>query len=103
MTQSLAPGESITLNSDALVADTAYSRWPGYFALAGTHALYALADSYAEGGAAGVTGAVDESDEGNNMQGPLTVSVSANNALQMSIAAEGGQQPAADAAPLKPR
>jgi uncharacterized repeat protein (TIGR01451 family) len=56
----LAPGQSITLSSLSLPAG--YSIWPGYFA-AGTSDLYAYADSYNPGVAAG---AAAESNEANN-------------------------------------
>jgi hypothetical protein len=60
VTGELAPGQSITLSSLSL--PPGYSIWPGYF-VAGTSDLYAYADSYNAGVAAG---AVPESDEGNN-------------------------------------
>jgi len=60
VTGGLAPGQSITLSSSSL--PPGYSVWPGYFA-AGTTDLYAYADSYNPGVAAG---AAAESNETNN-------------------------------------
>ncbi len=63
VTQTLAPGESITLSGDALVADRSYSRWPGSFAQPGNRRVVVRVDSYAPGNA---SGAVAESNENNN-------------------------------------
>jgi len=70
VTQSLAPGEQVTLTSLSYVAE--YSDWPGYFNCNGPHTLYAQVDSYS-----GLTtyGAIAEADETNNVYGPVEVTV----------------------------
>jgi hypothetical protein len=61
--RSLAPGERIVLTSDVGSYDAATSVWPGYFTF-GTTTLFAVVDSWNDGVA---TGAVQESDERNNI------------------------------------
>ena len=70
VTQSLAPGEQLTLTSQSYTAD--YSEWPGYFNCFGPHILYAQVDSYSS-----VTqyGAIGEENEDNNVYGPVSVPV----------------------------
>jgi uncharacterized repeat protein (TIGR01451 family) len=60
VTQTLAPGQTITLSSNQLSGN--YSVWPGWFA-AGTTDLYAYVDSY---NADSASGTVLESNEANN-------------------------------------
>lgn len=70
----LLPGEQIVIDTtqpdDPLNPDDRYSNWPGAFTTAGTRTLYAQVDSYP-----GTSGAVIESDETNNLFGPLHLSV----------------------------
>ena len=61
--ESLGPGESVTLTSTPDSYWGPNTVWPGAFA-AGTSDLYLYVDSYSTGGEA--SGAVAESDEGNN-------------------------------------
>ncbi|HNT76708.1 MAG TPA: CARDB domain-containing protein, partial [Anaerolineae bacterium] len=70
VTQSLAPGEQITLTSLAYAAD--YSDWPGYFNCFGPHILYAQVDSYSS---TTTYGGIWEADETNNVYGPVSVPV----------------------------
>ncbi len=68
ITQTLAPGESITLSS--LQYETDFSRWWGYFTYAGDHILYAQVDSFNDTVS---FGGVLETTEDNNVIGPVTV------------------------------
>jgi hypothetical protein len=78
VTQTLAPGEQITLTSLSYVID--YSDWPGYFNCFGPHILYAQVDSYSS---ATTYGAIAEADESNNVYGPVTAPVICPPGMQM--------------------
>jgi CARDB protein len=77
----LEPGESITLTSAPGQVNPAYSRWPGYFA-SGTSDLYVYVDSWNPGV---ITGAVPESNEGNNRAELHGLVVSGPNPPQLSL------------------
>lgn len=66
----VAAGERITLTSE--VYTTTYSLWPGHFNCAGPHVLYAQVDSF---NGTSAFAAILESDEANNIAGPLEVPV----------------------------
>jgi hypothetical protein len=77
--EELAPGARVTLTSKTLPAG--YSVWPGGFA-AGTTDLYAYADSYNPGVAAGT---VVESDETNNQFHLGNLAVMGSNPTHLSL------------------
>lgn len=64
----LQPGQSLTLTTQT--SDSAYSHWLGYFNLAGPHTLYTQVDSYGDDG---TRGNLDESEEQNNVLGPIDI------------------------------
>ena len=74
VTTDLAPGATVALRSDEpddpTNPDARYSNWPGKFLTAGSHNLWAVADSYG-----GPTGRVVETTEADNVFGPLFVTV----------------------------
>ncbi len=67
--EGLAPGEEIVLSSSEPYQP--YSNYQGHLA-SGLHKVYVLADAYHT---EGTTGIVPESDESNNMYGPVTLEV----------------------------
>jgi predicted outer membrane repeat protein len=70
--QTVQPGQTITLTSADLPADASYSHWLSRIPFAGTHSLYAFVDVYAEYGQHGL---IHELDDGNNLFGPVSVTV----------------------------
>jgi hypothetical protein len=77
VSEPLAPGESIIFTSTAPSYEADYTRWPGWLAR-GTTDVYVVADSWncaSETGQCVAGGAVEESDEANNLThlGGLTV------------------------------
>ncbi len=70
--KSLAPGESITLSSDALLTDRDYSHWTGVLGAPGNKTVYAFVDSYNPDRPGGL---VSERDESNNRSAPMIVNV----------------------------
>jgi hypothetical protein len=65
----LEPGETITLTASEASYETDYTRWPGWLA-SGTTDVYVVVDSWncdSETGQCVAGGAVDESDEDNNL------------------------------------
>jgi len=61
ITRTLAPGQLITLTSATLLPE--YTRWPGWFATSGFHAVYVYVDSY---GPSSPSGAIIETNESDN-------------------------------------
>jgi subtilisin-like proprotein convertase family protein len=98
VTQELAAGETLTLTSQSLVGDAAYSHWTGTFAQAGERRIYVLVDSYSATGNA--QGAVREEDEINNGAN-MTVTVTAGMTVQLEAAPEGA--PVEELGPLQER
>jgi hypothetical protein len=94
VTQSLSPGETMTLSSASLVGDAAYSHWTGKFAQEGERRVYVMADSYSEDG--NPYGAVFEENEKNN-GAAMTVTVAAGMMVQVESA------PAEEVGPLQER
>jgi PKD repeat protein len=80
VTQELAAGETMTLTSQSLIGDAAYSHWTGTFAQAGERRIYVLVDSYSESGSP--QGVVSEEDEMNNGAN-MTVTVTAGTMVQL--------------------
>jgi subtilisin-like proprotein convertase family protein len=80
VTQELAAGETMTLTSQSLIGDAAYSHWTGTFAQAGERRIYVLVDSYSESGS--LQGVVSEEDEMNNGAN-MTVTVTAGTMVQL--------------------
>jgi len=74
-TDPLEPGETLVLDSlhpdDPTNPDAIYSYFPGTLAV-GDHTLYALVDSWNEASSLGL---IVEADEGNNLLGPVVVTV----------------------------
>jgi hypothetical protein len=69
VSEPLAPGESITLTSTVSSYEADYTRWPGWLA-SGTTDVYVVVDSWncdSETGQCVAGGAVEESDETNNL------------------------------------
>jgi hypothetical protein len=94
VTQSLSPGETMTLSSASLVGDAAYSHWIGKFAQEGERRVYVMADSYSEDG--NPYGAVFEANENNN-GATMTVTVAAGMMVQVESV------PAEEVGPLQER
>ena len=68
-------GGSVTLTTEDVYEE--YSNFPGYLT-EGTHTIYVQVDSYNN---VGNVGLVEESDETNNVYGPVTVQVGAGGAV----------------------
>jgi len=78
----LAPGATVTLDSNHYPTERKWTRWPGFFTWPGAHVLYAKADSYAGDLP---HAAVLELDEENNVLGPTTYQVSATAAAPLWV------------------
>jgi hypothetical protein len=85
VTQELAPGETMTLTSQSLIGDAAYSHWPGSFVQEGEHKLFVLVDSYSVNG---------------NPQGALIEENEGNNGTSMTVTVASGMMVALEAAPV---
>ena len=76
VTETLQPGTSITLSTDTLISDSAYSHWPGVLTQVGVHTIYMQVDSF---GPLPTQGSVFEQNEQNNLIGPINIEVIKNN------------------------
>ena len=82
ITDTLQPGQSMTLSTQTQLADSAFSHWTGVLPQIGPHAIYVQVDSYTPLGNSNlIAGEIDESDERNNVLGPFTIEVIDNTNL----------------------